>query len=231
MVGSLGARGYMGSMTVRKILLACGALSSPLYIATDVLAIRRYKRYRYASQWVSELMATGAPTRSLLIKRFTPYNLLVAGFARGVWASDVRRRTSRIAALSLIGYAAVGEATLLFFPMDQRGAEVTRHGKIHGPMTFVMSIFILLAMGFGATLGGRRFRAYSFGTMLALAVFGGWTGLDVPLVAAGKPTPWTGVKERVNIYATMLWIVVLASSLWPTTGNSVEIPLAVSPVS
>jgi hypothetical protein len=38
---------------------------------------------------------------------------------------------------------------------------------------------------------------------------------DVPLLQANLPTPWMGLKERVNIYAYMLWVAALAISLWP----------------
>jgi hypothetical protein len=76
-----------------------------------------------------------------------------------------------------------------------------------------MSLFIVLAMGFGATLLGRRFRYYSYGTILTLLVFGALPALEIPRIVANQPTPWMGVAERINIYATMLWVVVLAVAL------------------
>jgi hypothetical protein len=44
-------------------------------------------------------------------------------------------------------------------------------------------------------------------------VFGGLMGLQVPQLSAGQPTPWMGLTERVNIYATMLWFAVLSAAL------------------
>jgi hypothetical protein len=32
-------------------------------------------------------------------------------------------------------------------------------------------------------------------------------------MAANEPTPWMGIEERINIYATMLWVAVLAIGL------------------
>lgn len=52
---------------VRKILLTCGVISSVLYVATDILAVVRYTGYSYADQNYSELLATGAPTRPLML--------------------------------------------------------------------------------------------------------------------------------------------------------------------
>ena len=69
----------------RKILLICGILSSPLYVAMDVIASRRYEGYSFTDQNYSELLATGAPTRSLMLLASIAYNLLVAAFAAGVW--------------------------------------------------------------------------------------------------------------------------------------------------
>jgi len=195
---------------VRKVLLLCGILSSLLYVATDVLASWRYEGYSYADQTYSELLATGAPTRSLMLLASVAYNLLVAAFAVGVWTSARPKRAARITGAIMVGYATLSMVTPLFFPMDMRGAEVTPRGGLHGPMTAVMSLFILLSMAFGAFLLGRRFRFYSFATIAVVLVFGVLTGLQIPQLVAGEPTPWIGFTERVNIYATMLWFAVLA---------------------
>lgn len=83
---------------------------------------------------------------------------------------------------------------------------------MHIAATFVMSLFIVAMMAFGAFMHGRRFRLYSFGTIAIVMVFGALAGfLAGPMPG---PTPWLGLAERVNIYATMLWIAVLAVSLW-----------------
>jgi hypothetical protein len=34
--------------------------------------------------------------------------------------------------------------------------------------------------------------------------------LDQPQLEANLPTPWMGLWERIDIFATMLWIAVLA---------------------
>lgn len=97
--------------------------------------------------------------------------------------------------------------------MDMRGAEATPRGGLHGAMTAVMSLFILMFMGFEAFLVGRWFRFYSFATIVIVITFGVLTGLQAPQLEAGQSTPWMGLTERINIYATMLWFAVLAISL------------------
>lgn len=74
----------------------------------------------------------------------------------------------------------------------------------------VTVLFMLVAIGFGATAFGKRFRIYSIGTGVLLLVFGALTGLDGPRISANLPTPWVGIWERVNIAGFPLWVVVLA---------------------
>jgi hypothetical protein len=200
---------------VRKILLGCGVVSSVLYIAVDVLGSLRYPGYSYADQEFSELTAQGSPVRSLMIAlNEIPYTVLVAAFAGGVWTSAEPKRAGRITGAMLLGYALSGMVTGVFFPMKPREAlaagEGTLRNAMHPPGTIVMSLFIVLAMAFGARLLGRRFLYYSYGTIAILIVFGVLTSLQVGRMEANQPTPWMGVTERINIYATMLWVAVLA---------------------
>lgn len=194
---------------VRKILLICGILSSLLYVVTDILAAIQWEGYSYTSQAVSELQAIGAPTRPFVVSLFSVYGILVIAFGLGIWVTDGRKR-ARFTGILLFGYGIVGSVTLLFFPMHLRGAEGTISDTMHAALTGVIVLFILLFIGFGATLHGKWFRLYSIGTILILLLFGVMAGLDGPRIAAQLPTPWLGIKERINIYASLLWVLVLA---------------------
>jgi hypothetical protein len=203
---------------VRKILLGCGIVSSVLYVVTDVLGILRYPDYRYTEQQFSELLAVGSPVRPLMIAlNEFPYNLLVAAFAVGVWTSTGPKRAARITAAMLLGFAVTGMVTGVIFPMNTREALAAGEGGLRNAMhpvgTIVMSLFIVLAMAFGSGLLGRRFRYYTYATIAILIVFGGLASLQVGQMEANQPTPWMGVTERMNIYATMLWVAVLAIGL------------------
>ncbi len=198
---------------VRKVLLGCGIASSLLYVATDLLAARRWEGYSSTSQTVSELIAIDAPTRPLVVPLFLTYSVLVIAFGAGVWQSAGRKRALRFAAVGLAGKEVLGLVVTLFFPMHLRGIEETLTDTMHGALTMVGVLFMLLAIGFGATAFGMRFRLYSIGTFLLLVVGGTLAGLDAPRLAANLPTPWMGVWERINIFAYMLWVVVLAITL------------------
>ncbi|MGG6311829.1 DUF998 domain-containing protein [Paenibacillus macerans] len=201
---------------VQKALLVCGILSSLLYIGTDVLAALQWEGYSYTSQAVSELQAVGAPTRPLLVSLFSIYNLLIIAFGIGIGLTDNRKQT-RFTGILLIGYGIVGQVALLLFPMHLRGAEVTASDTMHAVLTGVLVLLIMLYIRFGAALHGKGFRLYSLATLLVLILFGAWAGLDGPRITAQLPTPWLGIKERINIYASLLWILLLAlKTLRPT---------------
>jgi len=169
----------------------------------------QWEGYSYTSQAVSELKAIGAPTRPFVVSLNIIYDVLVTAFGLGILLTDDRKR-ARFTGVLLIGCGIVGQVTSLFFPMHLRGAETTISDTMHIILTGVNVFFILLSVGFGATLHGKRFRLYSIGTILILILFGALAGLDGPRVAAQLPTPWLGIKERINIYGYLLWVLVLA---------------------
>jgi cell division protein FtsW (lipid II flippase) len=147
-----------------------------------------------------------------------PYNLLVLAFAAGLWIlGGSKRRTARIAAAGLVGYAAFGFVAGTITPMTTRevmaAGEATTRNTLHAPLTMVMSLALIVAMIFAARLLGKRFRYYTIATIAVLIAFGVLTSLQVPQMEANEPTPWMGLAERVNIYATMLWIAALAVGL------------------
>jgi hypothetical protein len=203
---------------VRKILLGCGIASSVLYVASDILISWWDPNYSYRDQSFSELLAPGSPTRPLvLVLLAIPYGVLVTAFGVGVWASTSRRGAGRITGALLVGYALIGAVTGVFLSAPTRetleAGEETWRNTLHLPGTAVSVLCILLAIGFGSTLLGRRFRYYSYATILAILVFGVLTGVQVGQMEANQPTPWMGIVERGNIYAIMLWVAVLAIGL------------------
>ena len=203
---------------LRKILLGCGMVSSVLYVVSDVIGALRYPGYSYADQEFSELTAQGSPVRPLMIAlNEIPYTLLVLAFAVGIWESAGRTRIGRITATMLTGYAAFGMAGGVVFPMKPREALAAGEGTLlntmHIPATAVMSLFIVLAVGFGSTLLGKRFQYYSYATIAILLVFGAMTSLQAGGIATNEPTPWAGIEERMNSYGIMLWVAVLAVGL------------------
>ena len=204
---------------VRKILLGCGIASSVLYVASDILGSLRYPGYSWLDQEFSELTAQGSPVRPfMLTMNILPGTVLFTAFIVGIWTlAGPKQRTARITAALLAGYQIFGFVAGVITPMTTRetmgAGEDTLRNAFHGPLTLVMDLLLVAGMAFAATLLGKRFRYYTYATIVVLLVFGIWTSFQIPQMAANQPTPWMGLKERINIYATMLWVAVLAIAL------------------
>lgn len=200
------------------VLLGCGVASSVLYIAAEVTASQRYPGYSYADQQISELLAKGAPSRPFMVgANLFPYSLLVLAFATGVWATTGQTRAGRNTTAGLVGFAIFGAFGGGVFEMERRevmaAGENTLRGALHLPATGVMTLSLLVAMIFGARLLGKRFRYYSYATIVTMLAFGQWVATQAGELAANQPTPWMGIEERVSSYSMMLWLAVFALGL------------------
>jgi hypothetical membrane protein len=203
---------------VRQLLLLCGILSSLLYVGTDLLGGTRYEGYSFSSQAVSELMAVGAPSETLVDPLFIIYGILVIGFGIGVFREGSGRTgTLQGTGALLIGYAVLGLAGPTRFEMQQRGAGNPESAFPHIALTGALVLFLLLAIGFGAFALGKRFSRYSFATLLTIVVFSILAAPFGARLATGQPTPGFGILERISIYAFLAWVAVLAIALfrWP----------------
>jgi len=196
----------------REILLVCGIVSSLLYLAMNVFVPMQWEGYSSASQTVSELSAIGAPTRPQWVLLGIAYTLLVTAFGFGVWRSARLSRPLRVVGGFMVAYGVISLAWPLA-PMHLRGEGFTLTDTMHVILAAVTVFLMLLAIGFGTAVFGKRFRFYSIATFVILFAFGALTFRESPRIAANLPTPWIGVWERINIAVFLLWVVVLAVAL------------------
>lgn len=208
----------------RKALLLCGIVSSLLYGV--MIGAIRFEGYSLISQVPSELTAIGAPTRTLWAWLGATYTGLVALFGFGVWKSAGHNRTLRTVGALILAYGSLG---LLwpFAPMHQREVLAAGGGTTADAMHVILgaiTVFLtFLAIGFGATAFGDRFRKYSLVSIVVLLTFGGLTFFEAPHLQTGLPTPRIGLWERINIAVFLLWIAVLAIALMRRSRNPVPI--------
>jgi hypothetical protein len=209
------------SWDIRKVLLGCGIVSSILYVVTLFLGATRWEGYSSFSQTISELFAIGAPSRPFVVPYLVVYDLLLYAFGVGVWESAEKKRVLRVAAALIIAKEVFGLVATVYSPIHLRGVDGTLTDNLHGILTAV-GVFLCMfpAMGFAAAAFGKRFRFYSIGTMLIFVVCGIMGFLYIPLIAANQPTPWLGVWERINSFSYMLWIMVLAGTLYRNQPSS-----------
>lgn len=195
-----------------RLLLICGILASLLYVATDILAAMQYPGYSYTSQSISQLLAIGAPTRAFIVVPMAVYNVLMLAFAIGVWGSAGQKGGLRVTGMLLGAYAIASAAGLFLTPLHLgEAAEPSATAAIvHIIATGVLVLSMLLYMGFGAAAHGKGFRLYTIATILIMLVFVALTSLLASHMNAQLATPWMGVTERVNVYASMLWVLVFA---------------------
>lgn len=202
---------FSGKVSLKNILLFCGILSSLLYIVAILIGAMRWEDYNAASQSVSELIAIDAPTAPLIIPPLIAYSILIYAFGTGIWISSGQNRILRIMALLIVAKEVFGLLVTLFAPMHLRGAEKTLSDTVHIVFTLSGTLLCMFpAMGFGASVFGKKFRYYTIGTMIIFLIFGCLAGFEGPRVAANLPTPWLGFWERINIFGYLLWIVVLS---------------------
>lgn len=198
------------SSSLRRGLLFCGIIAVPLYAATDIFASTSYPGYSFADQAVSELFAIGAPTSGFVVPLFTLYSLLVLAFAFGVLMVGGQERSLHVVALLLIANALNGLVLWNFFPMHMRGAETSFTDTMHVILAATGGIVSAIAVGFGATAFGRRFRFYSIGTIVMMFFPTTLTFFLAPQVAANESSPWIGLLERTAFAVFWQWQIVLA---------------------
>ncbi|ETT23488.1 protein of unknown function DUF998 [Rhodococcus rhodochrous ATCC 21198] len=201
--------------TASTVLLACGVVSSLLYVvAHEILAAALYDGYSRFDQAISELTSVGAPTRAPLTAVGFVYDVLIVAFGIGVWRTGRGVRPLRIAGVLLVAYGFVGPLWLPF-PMTGRedieaGAAMPLADTMHLVLSAVTVSLWCAMIGFAAAAFGTWFRVYSAVTVATILAFGAWTGRYVPAVAAAEPTPGMGAVERVMFGAFVLWVAVLA---------------------
>jgi hypothetical protein len=198
-------------MPLTRLLLICGIAAAALFLAMDLVAsFWLYPGYDYASQQVSELSAIGAPSRDFWMAMGFPYAALMLAFAIGVWRVASGRLSLRITAVLL------GLFTLNSFlwgwvaPMNMRGTTFTATDTLHIAFAVSAVTLMLAFMIAGAVARGRFFRLFTALTILAMLAAGGIVSTAIPAIAAGEPTPWMGLVERVSVFAPMVWMAVFA---------------------
>jgi hypothetical protein len=204
--------------TRRQALLGCGVIAPVVWVTLDVIGSLRYPGYSYLDQTISELSAQGAPTRNFMLAfSGTPYAVLLVAFGAGVWRTAGSRARGRATGALLIGEALWGYVGGIAFPMARReviaAGQDTLRNQMHAWYGIGMPILLALAIGFGSGLLGRRFRSFSYATIIVMLVFGALMGLQASAMTANEPTPWMGIEERVTGYAPMLWMALLALGL------------------
>ncbi len=212
--GQTEAQAARSRSTLQRALLGSGILALVIYLTADVGGGLLYPGYRFSSHTISELAAVGAPTAALVGPLFMMYPILELAFAAGVLREAAGwNRALRLSGIMLIASSTLGIASAWFPMQAPRGMGSLAADMPHIIVMSGIVLFLILSIGVGAFALGRRFRIYSFATVLTVLVFGVLTGRYIARVGAGDPTPGLGIIERIEVYATLVWIAVLGIAL------------------
>ncbi len=196
-------------MRRNRYLLLAGVVAVGAYALGDLLSGLLYDDYSFRDQAISELTAIGSPVRPLMVAVIMVHGLLLVAFGVGVWRSG-DRRSLRWVGPFLIAANMVGLVLHPLFPMHSRGMATSLTDTVHAALTAVFSLFVLVALLLAAVGHRGWLRLHSIGTVLVLVGFGILSSLAIPNVDKNLPTPWMGAFERINAYAYLGWLVVLA---------------------
>jgi len=200
-----------------RLLMLCGVLAPAVYVGTVVLGGGLQPGYSHISQPVSDLIAVGAPHKSLLDALFVLYNLLAILFAIGL----IRRvRSNRSVAgagagtcgsLVLMAQGLFGLLTLEF-PEDAGGlgSSITTTGTLHIVFAGLSSLTTMLGMAllglwFRGIVRLRAYAIYSFLSVGAVLLSG---ALAAASIAGHRPIG--GLMERITIGGFLQWLIVIA---------------------
>lgn len=159
---------------------------------------------------MSELSAIGAPSRDFWTAMGYPYAALTLAFAIGVWRAAAGRLSLRIAAVLIGIFAVNGLIWGLVAPMHMRGTGFTGTDTLHIAFAASAVALLLVFMIAGAAALGRGFRLFTAVAVIAMLAAGAVVSTAIPAIAAGEPTPWMGLVERVSVFAPMVWMGVFA---------------------
>jgi hypothetical protein len=197
-----------------KALLLCGIAYGIAYVvANDVIAATMFPGYSRINQAISELSGTEAPSRAFLNALLPVFTLLLLAFGLGVWRAGASNRALRVTGAALVFHGLLFPVWLLF-PMTSRDELAVSGGGINDIGHLVLSglslSLILVQMSSSAAALGNAFRYFALAMAITLLGAGGYTATTVAETAAGDPSPWMGLVERIMYGSWLLWISVLA---------------------
>lgn len=193
---------------VQQFLLSCGILASLLYLGTDLLASRLLKGYSFTAQSMSELSATGSPTRSVVVPLTLIASILLISFGIGVFRATGQALLPKVVSGLIIGNAIAGLVGTIFFPT--RFGERPSFGSANVIIMFLSVVFFILAMVFGVVAFKSWFRILSLLIPTSYIILAALRLTSASASSGGKAVTLIGAQERTMGYSFLLWVLALA---------------------
>jgi len=205
------------SRIFRRILMGSGMLAVLVYLVHVVLGGVLWKGYSHLHQPISDLTATGAPNRSLLLKLTNFYGALALIFAISFSFFESKKH-HKLVFWGAISFVVLHIVSISYgcFPQDLPGSEMTFSGTMHLIVTALIIPFtiltpLLIGFGFIREQSLKAFGKYSVLTGILIFLFGGTTAIFFI-----NKLPYFGVAERLNIGVLQIWTFCLSFKLYFT---------------
>jgi len=212
---------------MKKALMFCGISAAVVYVGTVILGSLIRPGYSHLVEAVSELVANGAPNRTLLSSLFLFYNVLVSLFGLGLFFKAGSQSKGRvigiIGSLSLMLLVGVpGLLMELVFPQDPGGIPTTFTGTMHIVMAYMTSLgtmvaILLIGLWFKNFPELKNYFRYSMVSVSVIFVSGGLTA-----AAMANSFHYFGLIERITIGTFILWLFVTGQKLFQLENLSLK---------
>ncbi len=196
------------------LLMLSGMLAIVFYVVHVVIGGIKWKGYSHLQQPISDLTATGAPNRNLILSLTAIYGLLALIFAISFTILKSREHNPLVF-WGGVTFIVLHLVSVLYpiFPQDLPGAETTLRGRMHILITALIVPFtiltpFLIGFGFISEPLWHTFGVYSIITGILILVFGGTTAIFY-----AKKLPYFGLVERLNIGALQVWTFIFSLQL------------------
>jgi hypothetical membrane protein len=195
---------------VRRYFLLVSGIAAPLALGLATwIAGSLHPGYSHASQFISELGATGAPYRAIMnYGGIVPAGVLTLAFALGMYW-NLGPRLSIAASSAFVAVAGLGRLTAGIFPCDPGCSmvEMSSSARMHmlgGYVAFACGILAPLVFALAMRSVRPRLSVLSlilgFGALVALVA-----GMQL-----GQGSPFVGVFQRLHLAFFYGWTIVIA---------------------
>jgi hypothetical membrane protein len=188
-----------------KLAMFTGVLGALWLLAMVIVGGATYPGYDHASQFISELGATGAPQGwTVSYAGFLPVGVLICAFAVFAWIAAPR---SLLATLGFIGIFlfAIGYVGATFFRCDFecRPEDPSVSQMLHNTFGLIGYLFAPLTL----LLLGLAARKWPNGAGIAIIAFVAATVLLCAWLTLSPDSPYVGVSQRVLEASMLSWVV------------------------
>jgi hypothetical membrane protein len=195
--------------------MVLGAVAVIIYVLHVVIGGLLWENYSHLQQPISDLTATGAPNRVLLLMLTTTYGIVVFIFAVSFTILESKKHSKyfRWGGICFVLMHVISISYGLF-PEDLAGDSVTLLGTMHIIITVLIVPFTILAplligLGLLKDQEWKSFAIYSVVTSIMILMLGATSGIFY-----ANKFAYFGLVERLNIGSLQLWTFIFSTKLF-----------------